>query len=88
MHTKGYLIRAFIKSDGTHFIDINPFYTSDPDNLRQFMKSEISCYQDWQCSTHKNLKEVRSCLMLDYGMGWFNRGRKRIKELEAMNLNI
>ncbi len=83
---RGYLVWGYVDKEGKHFIDVNPFYQSDPDNLRAYIKTKIQHYQDWQCSMHDTLQQVKSCIMSCYGIDWFNRARLRLRNLEKMGV--
>lgn len=76
-------ICAWVRPDGAAGIVVREFLADQETNWRAGNAAIARDFghEDWQASAHDSLTDVRSALMRDYGIEWFNRARKQIAEL-------
>jgi hypothetical protein len=78
-----YLVWCFVDDRGKYQVQIIEVYDHNKEKLKEWVKHLSRFYPEWQCSDHADLGEVKSCLMSAYGIGWFNRARRKLRELGA-----
>lgn len=82
----GYLVNATVK-DGKYSIKIQPLHcgAEHQQGIKNWVEklNKKENKEEWYTTLHSNLIELKSVLMVVYGIGWFNRARVQIKDLEA-----
>lgn len=83
MGAQGFTIMAAAYKSGPSLISIvhGRSAATASETLRDLSNSPASRIDDWQVAEASDLKEVRSVIMSEFGLGWFNRARKQIAEL-------
>lgn len=87
---EGFTICARVYGSGRHEITVSPGRRAAS---RAHLNRRVSRWTDaltggpyltdWQVAEADTLAEARRTIMLAFGMGWFNRARKRLRELES-----
>lgn len=85
MSAPRFMVVSAVWRSGQKKIDVLPFSEKKRDNfisvLSQFERS--GSLEDWQVASYEDLQSLRSGIMNQFGIGWFNMARKNLAGLGA-----